>query len=541
MRPRQSRVETTSMPVNNKRQSAQTPSKRGPKSSVTYKCTGCTSKIKTSYQAAIHPLIDCLMCRKCRITYNNGDFTQFEDGVDERGDDNFCRWCLDGGTLYGCGQNNNENEEPEDDSADRCHYSFCQECIKRNVPDDPVLRADDQDFKWTCYACDKSRISHLIEDAKVAMEDLISRARNSTKKVKMDDNSEPKRPTRTSVPVFETKKTSTSSSSKSDSTATMTKSVDSPKTNRGLKLGFTPSFNKEPTRVSEQAKVPATAKTVSPPSNVTSIKEPEKASTSPSKPEISKPTEAPKQQQAPVPPVATPTVAPATAPTSTAAPATAPTPPTIQPTIPVFKPNETPAKTVITPKTPATAKLNPKQSDMCSIPEPDKQSTSKVDAATTKVNEQPTRPAVAILKPPNSLNTKLDTPSKPITSAPSEPTPSKIPEKKGATLYGSSSLARQRMSVINPEAAATRPRPSSESDIDQRIEFMMKNKDSSIEELNTKLSHIGELFKFVFKDPAPNKLQALETEIESIRRPIREIEDITVELKRLCNSLAATK
>lgn len=130
--------------------------------SPAYECTACCKVIRSTFNANIHPLLDCLICRDCYYTYGDGDFkNSWEDGVDENGDDNYCRWCCDGGDLFGC-----MNEK-------RCHYSFCKDCIKKNVPNDPILKSEEQaTLQWICYACDKSKIQNLREEARNAMIEL---------------------------------------------------------------------------------------------------------------------------------------------------------------------------------------------------------------------------------------------------------------------------------------------------------------------------------------------------------------------------------
>lgn len=134
-----------------------------------FECSCCSKVIKTTYEANLHPLIDCLLCRKCYQNYGSGDFSNFEDGVDDAGDDNYCRWCCDGGQLFGCMNVKN---------GERCHYAFCEDCIKRNCPNDIVLQInkmseeEQKRVRWMCYACDKSKIADLRKEAKEAMESL---------------------------------------------------------------------------------------------------------------------------------------------------------------------------------------------------------------------------------------------------------------------------------------------------------------------------------------------------------------------------------
>lgn len=136
-------------------------------------CTACAASIKSTYKAALHPLLNVLICRKCFVSYGTGDWSNIDGGIDEEGDDNYCRWCSDGGTLYGCTKN--------EGSVRRCHYSFCKDCVVRNFPHDPILEADNQasslgqKFKWICYACDESRLNHLRVEAFNALKYLNSK------------------------------------------------------------------------------------------------------------------------------------------------------------------------------------------------------------------------------------------------------------------------------------------------------------------------------------------------------------------------------
>lgn len=134
-----------------------------------YECTvsNCKSKIKSSLEANIHPLVGSLICRKCYKSYGDGDFASLEGGVDELGDDNYCRWCVDGGDLFGCSNEKAKNDE-------RCHYSFCRDCIAANVHDDPILK-DGGNNPWYCYACQPEKIKHLRDAAHAAIQDLKDR------------------------------------------------------------------------------------------------------------------------------------------------------------------------------------------------------------------------------------------------------------------------------------------------------------------------------------------------------------------------------
>lgn len=130
-----------------------------------YRCSApCNNKIRDTFNAYLHPLLGVLVCRECYTNYGDGDFTSFPEGVDETGDDNYCRWCVDGGDLFGC--------HSKDENGYTCHYVFCNECIQKNVPDDPVLlHSKNPEFQWICYACDPSKLEvHRKRAAEIVKE-----------------------------------------------------------------------------------------------------------------------------------------------------------------------------------------------------------------------------------------------------------------------------------------------------------------------------------------------------------------------------------
>lgn len=142
------------------------------KTEALYKCTSCNSKIKTAYDAFLHPLLKVLVCRGCHTSYGTGDFSVFDEGVDQNGEDNYCRWCVDGGDLYTCG--NADRPEPN-----KCHYAYCTDCIERNCPEDDVLSLDKllpgSNWRWNCFACDTNKLKRLRQEAQNAILALSQR------------------------------------------------------------------------------------------------------------------------------------------------------------------------------------------------------------------------------------------------------------------------------------------------------------------------------------------------------------------------------
>lgn len=127
------------------------------------RCSGCNHAIKTSFNANLHPLLKVLICKACYVSYGTGDFSTFDDGVDENGDDNYCRLCVDGGDLFFCGNN--------DEMTTKCHYGFCRDCIERVCPKDEVLSVepDNLNWKWVCLACDSSKLKDARKAAQTAI------------------------------------------------------------------------------------------------------------------------------------------------------------------------------------------------------------------------------------------------------------------------------------------------------------------------------------------------------------------------------------
>ena len=70
-------------------------------------CSSCPAQINPFDVFFTHPVMKTLQCEKCNEFYSNGLFTTDAEGYYEH-----CRWCADGGTLYGC---------------DKCVESFCKQ------------------------------------------------------------------------------------------------------------------------------------------------------------------------------------------------------------------------------------------------------------------------------------------------------------------------------------------------------------------------------------------------------------------------------
>ncbi|WAQ98083.1 ATRX-like protein [Mya arenaria] len=107
-------------------------------------CCSCGKQLNYMNPGAIrkHPWL-----KKCYKFLKSGSFTRDDDGIDEQ-----CRWCGDGGRLYGC---------------DYCNHCFCRSCIKRNLGRSEAAKMEDEaDRKWHCYLCKPKKISKLTDDCK---------------------------------------------------------------------------------------------------------------------------------------------------------------------------------------------------------------------------------------------------------------------------------------------------------------------------------------------------------------------------------------
>ena len=75
-------------------------------------CSSCPAQLNPFDIFFTHPVMKTLQCEKCSEFYSNGLFTTDAEGYYEH-----CRWCADGGTLYGC---------------DKCVESFCKQVNRNN-------------------------------------------------------------------------------------------------------------------------------------------------------------------------------------------------------------------------------------------------------------------------------------------------------------------------------------------------------------------------------------------------------------------------
>ncbi|KAL4229967.1 hypothetical protein ACF0H5_010356 [Mactra antiquata] len=116
-------------------------------------CCSCGKQVNVMNYGAVrrHPWLKVVTCKKCFKFLKSGPFTLDNEGVDEQ-----CRWCGDGGRLYGC---------------DFCHNCFCRSCIKRNLGRSEATKMEEEDgSKWHCYMCKPKKIKKLVEDCDKIMD-----------------------------------------------------------------------------------------------------------------------------------------------------------------------------------------------------------------------------------------------------------------------------------------------------------------------------------------------------------------------------------
>jgi len=140
------------------------------------KCTKCSKdfidSIEKGKDVLLHPLLSVFFCQNCTIFYLDGEFSSDEDGEDK-----YCRWCGEGGTLFLCS---------------KCMCGFCPKCIKKNLGHKLVRDIKDDD-DWSCFICvsqplwELRAITHAA--AKLAKENRREReSKLNRRKLKIAEN-----------------------------------------------------------------------------------------------------------------------------------------------------------------------------------------------------------------------------------------------------------------------------------------------------------------------------------------------------------------
>ncbi|OWF43774.1 Transcriptional regulator ATRX [Mizuhopecten yessoensis] len=116
-------------------------------------CTACHKQINTNKKGSArrHPLLKVLICKRCRTYYDSGPIQKDKDGLDEQ-----CRWCGEGGRLFGC---------------DFCHNAFCRSCIIHNLGRSELMRVQNDD-KWKCYVCNSKALRPQRHECEAVLEQI---------------------------------------------------------------------------------------------------------------------------------------------------------------------------------------------------------------------------------------------------------------------------------------------------------------------------------------------------------------------------------
>uniref|UniRef100_A0A8D8V3V8 Transcriptional regulator ATRX n=2 Tax=Cacopsylla melanoneura TaxID=428564 RepID=A0A8D8V3V8_9HEMI len=99
-------------------------------------CTACGRNLQKEVQTGLlctHPAMEVILCKECLEFYGDGLYK-----TDKKGDDVYCRWCAQGGTIYCCS---------------KCSVAFCKKCIDRNLKTDKKVMTDINKDTWACFIC----------------------------------------------------------------------------------------------------------------------------------------------------------------------------------------------------------------------------------------------------------------------------------------------------------------------------------------------------------------------------------------------------
>ena len=111
-------------------------------------CSQCGGLIRLNQDKRRHPVLGVLQCLACYLAYKKvGDLSQYRGGVDLVGNDNFCKWCLDGGDLILCADEN-------------CRNGFCRNCLERNFSPEHCQKIEESET-WYCFVCNYTQLDSL--------------------------------------------------------------------------------------------------------------------------------------------------------------------------------------------------------------------------------------------------------------------------------------------------------------------------------------------------------------------------------------------
>lgn len=137
-------------------------------------CTACGEQINIHKSGSVrkHPELRVLVCKSCHKYHTSGPISQDADGLDEQ-----CRWCSEGGKLFGC---------------DFCHNAFCKTCIIRNLGRSEISNVTEDGKEWKCYVCDNTLLKPLRAECRKVLDHIETENQKVKEKAKTPTNATPK-------------------------------------------------------------------------------------------------------------------------------------------------------------------------------------------------------------------------------------------------------------------------------------------------------------------------------------------------------------
>ncbi|XP_074133754.1 transcriptional regulator ATRX-like [Sminthopsis crassicaudata] len=132
-------------------------------------CTACARHVN-QYEESIyrHPALNVLICKNCHI-YVSDDISFDSTKVQKQ-----CRWCAEGGRLIFC---------------NFCSNLFCTKCIRRNLGENELSKAMDNNIKWSCYICQPEPLMDLVAVCNSVFDSLSCFDQQSKKRKLVSDKS----------------------------------------------------------------------------------------------------------------------------------------------------------------------------------------------------------------------------------------------------------------------------------------------------------------------------------------------------------------
>ncbi|XP_062594649.1 transcriptional regulator ATRX-like [Saccostrea cucullata] len=129
-------------------------------------CTACGEQVNTNKSGSVrkHPQLKVLVCKSCYKYHTSGPISRDEDGLDEQ-----CRWCSEGGNLFGC---------------DFCHNAFCKACIIRNLGRSEISNVTEGGKDWKCYVCDNTKLKPLLAECQKVLNYMEAEDKKAKEKMK---------------------------------------------------------------------------------------------------------------------------------------------------------------------------------------------------------------------------------------------------------------------------------------------------------------------------------------------------------------------